>query len=180
LLGPAEHAVDVAPSLVDASLRGIDTHGIRLLPTYLEELHGGRAKRRPVFTTVGSLPAITVLDADDALGIVAGAAAMRLAIAPHRPPATLRSRWRVTWSAHPCAVARSRGSRLLANYLPMIPRAQLRREGTRAIPGSQLMQHRKHQVAPGAAGSAMTHTARRAARAGMARRSAGESERTRS
>src|SRR6185436_14302807 len=36
------------------------------------------------------------------------------------------------------------------------------------------------QVAPGAAGSAMTQTARRAARAGMARRSAGESKRTRS
>lgn len=78
---PAEHAEDVARSLVDASLRGVDTHGIRLLRTYLEELRGGRSKRRPAFTIGGALPAIAVLDADDALGIVAGAAAMRLAMA---------------------------------------------------------------------------------------------------
>jgi LDH2 family malate/lactate/ureidoglycolate dehydrogenase len=78
---PADQAADVARSLVDASLRGVDTHGVRLLPTYVAELRGGRAKRRPVFAIAGRLPAVAVLDGDAALGIVAGAAAMRLAIA---------------------------------------------------------------------------------------------------
>jgi ureidoglycolate dehydrogenase (NAD+) len=35
---PAADAEKVADALVDTSLRGIDTHGLRLLPQYLEEL----------------------------------------------------------------------------------------------------------------------------------------------
>lgn len=81
---PAGHAADVAGALVLASLQGIDTHGVRLFGTYLNELKGGRAKREPVFTVHGDLPAMAVFDADDALGVVAGAEAMRLAIAKAR------------------------------------------------------------------------------------------------
>ena len=42
-----EHAGWVAEGLAEASLRGIDTHGVRLFPTYLAELDGGRAVARP-------------------------------------------------------------------------------------------------------------------------------------
>lgn len=77
---PPAHATDVADALVDASLRGIDTHGVRLLDFYLKEIEGGRAKKHPSFRITGDYPAAALFDADDALGVVAGAAAMREAI----------------------------------------------------------------------------------------------------
>jgi LDH2 family malate/lactate/ureidoglycolate dehydrogenase len=40
---PAAEAANVADALVDASFRGIDTHGLRLLPQYLDELATGVA-----------------------------------------------------------------------------------------------------------------------------------------
>jgi ureidoglycolate dehydrogenase (NAD+) len=78
------HATDVADALVDASLRGIDTHGVRLLDFYLREIEGGRARKQPTFRISGDYPAAALFDADDALGVVAGAAAMREAIARAR------------------------------------------------------------------------------------------------
>jgi len=74
------HAKDVADALIDASLRGIDTHGVRLLHSYVKELEAGGAKAKPIFKIDGSLPAAALFDADDALGVVAGTAAMREAI----------------------------------------------------------------------------------------------------
>ncbi|MBE1162004.1 Ldh family oxidoreductase [Dyella acidiphila] len=74
------HATDVADALVDASLRGIDTHGVRLIHSYIKELEGGRAQAKPNFRVTGSLPAAALFDGGDALGVVAGSAAMREAI----------------------------------------------------------------------------------------------------
>ena len=73
------HAGDVAAALVETSLDGIDTHGVRLLKTYLLELEGGRAVAAPELDVHGTLPAACVLDAGDALGAVAMSEAMRLA-----------------------------------------------------------------------------------------------------
>ena len=39
----------VAEGLVQASLRGIDSHGIRLLPHYIMGVEGGRINRDPDF-----------------------------------------------------------------------------------------------------------------------------------
>jgi ureidoglycolate dehydrogenase (NAD+) len=75
-----EHAKDVADALIDASLRGIDTHGVRLIHSYVKELEGGRATAKPTFRIEGSLPAAALFDAGNALGVVAGSAAMREAI----------------------------------------------------------------------------------------------------
>lgn len=66
-----EHAAWVADGLLEASLRGIDTHGVRLFPTYLAELDGGRSKACPQFRWSGER-AMRVLDAGAALGLVAG------------------------------------------------------------------------------------------------------------
>lgn len=78
-----EHLGFVVDGLVEASLRGIDTHGIRLFPTYLAELDGGRSAAKPIFTWHGEKPAAKTLDAGNALGLVAGrvacAEAVRLA-----------------------------------------------------------------------------------------------------
>lgn len=68
---PAAHAAWVAESLVETSQRGIDTHGIRLLPTYLAELEGGRCRADPRLEWSGD-GAVRVLDAGGALGVVAG------------------------------------------------------------------------------------------------------------
>ncbi len=78
-----EHAGFVAEGLVEASLRGVDTHGVRLFRTYLSELDGGRARARPEIRVAAGASAARLLDADAALGLVAGrvaaAEAMELA-----------------------------------------------------------------------------------------------------
>lgn len=81
-----EHAGWVVDGLVETSLRGIDTHGVRLFPTYIAELDGGRSRARPEMRWIGDPAprrAARLLDAGGALGLVAGrfacAEAVRLA-----------------------------------------------------------------------------------------------------
>jgi LDH2 family malate/lactate/ureidoglycolate dehydrogenase len=76
---PAEHARQVADALVDTSLRGIDTHGLRLLPQYLDELATGVANAEPDIQIVKDRGAGIMVDADGALGVLAGLAAARCA-----------------------------------------------------------------------------------------------------
>ncbi|WP_338675127.1 Ldh family oxidoreductase [Streptomyces sp. SCSIO 30461] len=75
----AEDAGEVAQALAETSLRGIDTHGLRLLPQYLDELADKIATARPEIRTVRDSGAAVMLDADGALGVVAGLAAARIA-----------------------------------------------------------------------------------------------------
>lgn len=81
-----EHAGWVVDGLLETSLRGVDTHGVRLFPTYIAELDGGRSRARPEMTWIGDPAprhAARLLDAGAALGLVAGrfacAEAVRLA-----------------------------------------------------------------------------------------------------
>ncbi len=76
-----DHAGLVVAGLIDASLRGIDTHGVRLFPVYLAELDGGRACARPQLTWSPAGAAGRRLDAGGALGLVAGTLAGREAVA---------------------------------------------------------------------------------------------------
>jgi LDH2 family malate/lactate/ureidoglycolate dehydrogenase len=69
----------VADALVDTSLRGIDTHGLRLLPQYLDELATGVANVEPDIQIVKDRGAGVMVDADGALGVLAGLAAARCA-----------------------------------------------------------------------------------------------------
>lgn len=66
----------IASGLVATSARGVDTHGLRLLPTYLRELEGGRARVQPIVRWTFTTPAVRAMDADGALGIVAGRVAV--------------------------------------------------------------------------------------------------------
>jgi LDH2 family malate/lactate/ureidoglycolate dehydrogenase len=80
---PDEHVGWVVDGLLTASLRGIDTHGIRLFPTYLAELDGGRSRARPDLRWLdepGGRRAARLLDAGHALGLVAGRAACAEAV----------------------------------------------------------------------------------------------------
>ncbi len=67
-------------ALVGASLRGVDSHGLRLLPHYLRVLEGGRVKGRPEMRFEQSAAAVGRLDAGHALGTAAGYRAMEEAV----------------------------------------------------------------------------------------------------
>ena len=75
-----DSARDVADSLVETSLRGVDSHGIHLLPYYISAVEGGRINKTPDMRVVMRRPAAATLDADRAFGHHAGTAAMRLAV----------------------------------------------------------------------------------------------------
>ncbi|MBX9361037.1 Ldh family oxidoreductase [Streptomyces massasporeus] len=74
-----DDARDVAQALTETSLRGIDTHGLRLLPQYLDELADAIATARPEIRTIRDTGAAVMLDAGGALGVVAGLTAARTA-----------------------------------------------------------------------------------------------------
>lgn len=74
------HAAYLVDGLIETSLRGVDTHGVRLFPTYLAELDGGRSRARPGLTFTRRARAAAVLDAGHALGPVAAMTAVREAV----------------------------------------------------------------------------------------------------
>jgi ureidoglycolate dehydrogenase (NAD+) len=77
----AEDAAIVADTLVEADLRGVHSHGAWWLNTYVQRLRHGGLNPRPAIRVVRDTPAIAVLDADRAMGQIAGVRAMHLAVA---------------------------------------------------------------------------------------------------
>lgn len=79
--GLSEQAADVvAESLVDADLRGIPSHGVLLVPMYLQRLRDRSVSTRERAEVVIDVGAIAVLDAGNALGQLTGYQAMALAV----------------------------------------------------------------------------------------------------
>lgn len=79
----AEAAATAADALVHADLMGIDSHGIAHLAWhtgYVPGLRSGLVNPRPNITATRESPTTAVLDADGAMGVIAGAFAQRLAI----------------------------------------------------------------------------------------------------
>jgi len=77
---PSEDAQIVADVLSQASLRGVDTHGVDLLPAYVQRTQSGMSNPRPKMKIVKESPAMAVIDADQALGPVSSVFGMKLAI----------------------------------------------------------------------------------------------------
>lgn len=75
-----EVASITADGLIFSSLRGVDSHGIRLLPHYLDELEAGRINPDPSFEFEQTASCVGVFDADDTYGLAAGKQAMQRAI----------------------------------------------------------------------------------------------------
>ena len=65
----AEH---VAEGLIQTSVRGVDSHGIRLLPHYLEGVRKGRINPRPNYKFKKTSPSTGTFDADHTFGHAAG------------------------------------------------------------------------------------------------------------
>lgn len=68
----------IADSLVTTSLRGVDSHGIRLAPHYIKSLE--RINPKPKFKFVKKSSAVSIMDADHGHGIIAGLEAMKKAM----------------------------------------------------------------------------------------------------
>jgi LDH2 family malate/lactate/ureidoglycolate dehydrogenase len=74
------HAATTADMMLETDLRGVDSHGISMLPTYDKEFRAGRLNMRPTFKTVREGPAFALIDADASLGHPVSVHAMNLAV----------------------------------------------------------------------------------------------------
>lgn len=80
-----EDAALVTDSLVEANLRGVDTHGItRVLGSYVKRLQGGAVRPKTELATLRESPSTALIDCKNSLGQVSANYAMRLAIAKAR------------------------------------------------------------------------------------------------
>src|SRR5688572_3705092 len=74
------HAATTAEMMVETDLRGVDSHGISILPTYDREFRSGRLNMRPSFKTLREGPSMALIDADASLGHPVSVHAMNLAV----------------------------------------------------------------------------------------------------
>jgi LDH2 family malate/lactate/ureidoglycolate dehydrogenase len=78
---PTEHARMTADVLLASDLRGVESHGFaHLADFYIGRIRDGRVNPKPEMRVVAESPTTLTLDADRALGFVAGQTAMRRAI----------------------------------------------------------------------------------------------------
>lgn len=73
-------AEDVAGGIVHASVRGVDSHGIRLFPHYLAELDEGRINPNPKYEIKKTSASTALFDADHTFGHAGCMAAVRYLI----------------------------------------------------------------------------------------------------
>lgn len=80
-IGHSEKDAETAATvLLSADLRGVDSHGVARLIGYVRLWEAGRVNATPNITVVHETPSTAVVDADRALGLVSGPAAMKVAI----------------------------------------------------------------------------------------------------
>ena len=70
----------VATGLYEASIRGVDSHGVRLLSHYVNSALKGRKNPKPHYKFKRPFPALGVLNADNAFGHAAGMKAIDFCI----------------------------------------------------------------------------------------------------
>ncbi|HEU5318643.1 MAG TPA: Ldh family oxidoreductase [Chloroflexota bacterium] len=77
---PATNAEVVAGVLVEAEARGIESHGVRMLPSYVARLRSGgfSAAAEPKLVREG--PAVALMDGENGLGPLVASRAMRVAM----------------------------------------------------------------------------------------------------
>jgi LDH2 family malate/lactate/ureidoglycolate dehydrogenase len=81
---PTQEATLAATAIVEADLRGTPSHGVRLLPGYIDRIRGGGINPHPNIHVIQEGPAFAMLDGDNGMGHVVAARAMDLAIAKAR------------------------------------------------------------------------------------------------
>jgi LDH2 family malate/lactate/ureidoglycolate dehydrogenase len=78
---PSDDAAIAADCLVEADLRGVDTHGVIHLPMYIRRIELGLTNPRPRLAMLRETATTALLDGDHGLGQVVAARAMDQAIA---------------------------------------------------------------------------------------------------
>lgn len=78
---PAEDADLVARSLVAANLRGVDTHGVARVPSYVERFVRNMVAPRPEIVVTSRMPWAVQVDGGNGMGPVVAMRAMREALA---------------------------------------------------------------------------------------------------
>jgi LDH2 family malate/lactate/ureidoglycolate dehydrogenase len=66
----------VAEGLIQTSLRGIDSHGINLLPHYCRAVDAGRINKNPKITIDQKAASVAIVDADHSFGHHSGSVAI--------------------------------------------------------------------------------------------------------
>ncbi len=77
---PREDAKEVGDCLLQADLRGVDSHGMIRLPVYASRIRKGVVNPRPVPRIVRTSGSTVLFDGDNGLGAVVGSRAMETAI----------------------------------------------------------------------------------------------------
>ena len=77
---PADHCELAADVLINADLRGIDSHGIARLAGYVRLWEKNRINANPNIQVVHETPSTAVIDGDEGLGLVVAPKAMQLAM----------------------------------------------------------------------------------------------------
>ena len=75
-----DHAADAAEVLVATDLRGIESHGVNMLRSYLQQFRDGLLNPKPDWRVIREAPATATIDADRALGISIGRKLMEMAM----------------------------------------------------------------------------------------------------
>ncbi|HEY0571015.1 MAG TPA: Ldh family oxidoreductase [Enterovirga sp.] len=75
-----EQAAEIIENLVEADLRGVESHGVVRLPIYAERLAAGATNPRPQIRVVRETPTSLVIDGDNGMGQWVGVRAMERAI----------------------------------------------------------------------------------------------------
>jgi len=78
---PKKIRARLVAGIVETSLRGVDSHGVRLMPMYLADFESNKVNAAPEFSFKKTGPSSGVLDADHGPGIAAGTLAMEKAVA---------------------------------------------------------------------------------------------------
>jgi L-2-hydroxycarboxylate dehydrogenase (NAD+) len=77
---PAEDSGALAQLMVQADLRGSDTHGVIRLPLYVRRIRAGGINRKPHIHAVSDRPSVALLDGDNGMGHLVMRRAADLAI----------------------------------------------------------------------------------------------------
>jgi len=81
---PPDQAGVVAESLIEADLRGVESHGVHLMVLYADRLRGGHLLPHTEVTVLRDEGASALLDGGQGLGQISGRAAVDLAVAKAR------------------------------------------------------------------------------------------------
>lgn len=77
---PEEQYKPMLEALIETSLRGVDSHGLLLIPNYIRNFLYGRVNKKPRMQFKQTAPGTGIFDADHTFGVLAGLKAMEKAV----------------------------------------------------------------------------------------------------